>query len=305
MNNKAGILFRKIGIRILYKTASIWPDRTYLKLLFYLKMGKKLNLDNPQTFNEKLQWLKLNNKNPDYTRMVDKVAVKDYVAEKIGKEYLIPTLGVWNNVEDIDFDNLPNQFVLKCSHDSGGVVICKDKNKLDVEKVKRQLNKSLKTDYYMRYREWPYKNVPRKILAEKFMVDGNGEDDLKDYKLMCFDGKVNCSFVCSNRNNGKGLKITFFDSEWNKLPFERHYPSDTEDIKMPKSYKEMVRLAEILSEKIPFVRTDFYEIDGHLYFGELTFFPGTGMEEFTPEHWDETLGELIILPSQMNQTKSF
>lgn len=296
MNNKLGMWFRKIGIRILYKTAFMWPDKTYLKLLFYLKMGKRLNLDNPQTFSEKLQWLKLNNKNPDYTRMVDKVAAKDYVAEKIGKEYLIPTLGVWDNVDDIDFNSLPQQFVLKCSHDSGGVVICKDKSKLDVKKVKKQLNKSLNTDYYMRYREWPYKNVPRRILAEKFMANGDVNDDLKDYKFMCFDGKAHCSFVCSDRNNGKGLKITFFDREWNRLPFERHYPSDTEDIKMPTSYKEMMRLAEVLSEKIPFVRTDFYEIEGHLYFGELTFFPGTGMEEFTPEQWDKTLGELIVLP---------
>ena len=272
-------------------------DKTYLKLVYRGHFGKKLNLDNPITFNEKLQWLKLYNRKPEYTIMVDKVKAKEYVANIIGEEHIIPTLGVWDDPDDIDFDKLPDQFVLKCNHNSGiGLCICKDKSKLDIEKVKEGLRKGLKEDFYLMGREWPYKNVPRKILAEKYMVDDSGPD-LKDYKMMCFNGKVMCTYVCMNRFEEGGLKINFYDRNWKRLPFERSQkPASINDVNIPTGYSKMLELAERLSKNIPFLRTDFYEIGGELFFGEITFYPVSGLEEFSPEKWDENLGKLIVLP---------
>lgn len=287
---------RVLGVIGLQKISFLVPDKPYLQMMYWLNIGKKLNLKHPVTFNEKLQWLKLYNRKPEYTIMVDKVKAKEYVAKIIGEEHIIPTLGVWDDPDDIDFDALPDKFVLKCNHNSGtGMYICKDKRKLDVPKVKAELRKGLKENYFLHWREWPYKNVPRKILAEKFMEDGESTD-LKDYKLMCFNGNVFCTFVCSDRFSQDGLHITFFDKEWKRLPFVRHYPASKSLIPKPKAYSEMVALTEKLSKNIPFVRTDFYEINGQLYFGELTFFPGSGLEEFSPEEWDEKLGNLIVLP---------
>lgn len=416
-------------------------DRQFIKYWFKNKMGCYPDLDNPKTFNEKLQWLKLNYRKPILTTLVDKYAVKKYVADKIGKEYIIPTLGVWNSFAEIDFDSLPNQFVLKCTHDSGGLVICKDKSMLDKEAAKVKIERSLATDFYKQGREWPYKNVPRRIIAEQYMeevsktdttdlidykffcfngvptfcqvirdrstketidfydmewnhqefyglnpvarnglksvarpvhldkmieiatklsngmpmsridlyvindreyfgeitlfpgcgigiftpeewnlkignlidiqgVNGGGyrciinaDDiqiipavgDLRDYKFMCFNGKVKNTFVCSDRASNC-LHVTFFDRQWNKMPFERHYPAATYHIPKPHNYDLMVILAEKLSFGFPFVRVDFYEVNGAVFFGELTFFPGCGAEEFNPEEWDTTLGNEIELP---------
>ena len=279
------------------------PDDVYLKIKYRGVFGKKLNLKEPQTFNEKLQWLKLYDRRPEYTTMVDKYAVKKYVADRIGEEYIIPTLGVWDHFDDIDFSALPNQFVLKCTHDSGGLVICKDKNKLDIKAAKKKIESCLKKNFYYMGREWPYKNVKPRIIAEKYMVDESDyklEDSeinagLSDYKMMCFNGKVRCSFVCSERFT-KGLKVTFYDNDWNILPFERHYPKSDKPVAKPKTFDNMVQLAEKLSKDIPFVRSDFYEIDGKLYFGELTFYPGSGFEDFTPDSVDYEIGQLIKLP---------
>lgn len=271
-------------------------DEEYLKRKYKSIMHKELDLDNPKVFNEKLQWLKINDHNPNYTMMVDKYKVRDYIKKELGEEYLIPLIGVWDNPDDIDFDSLPNQFVLKCNHNSGlGMCICKDKSKLDIEKVKKELRKGLKQDYYLTGREWPYKNVPRKIVAEKYMID-NMHGELMDYKFMCFNGKVECSFVCSDRFDDDGLKITFFDRNRNVLPFERHYPKSNKPIEKPFNYDKMIEFSEKLSQKMSFSRIDFYEIDKRLYFGEITFFPGSGFEEFTPESADEELGKLIKLP---------
>lgn len=285
-------------LRFSYLTAmglTHWmSDERFLKKEYYLAMGKTLNLNTPKTFNEKLQWLKLYNREPQYTMMVDKYAVKQYVANKIGSQYIIPTLGVWNHFDEIDFDELPNQFVLKCTHDSGGIVICKDKLKLDKRAAKQKLEYYLKRKYYYVHREWPYKNVKPRIIAEKYMSNDNGED-LNDYKLMCFNGQVKATFVCSDRFSEDGLKVTFYDTNWKRMPFERHYPASKTDIARPKTYDEMLILAEKLAFQIPFVRVDFYEVYGRVYFGELTFFPGSGYEEFTPEEWDKKLGDWINL----------
>lgn len=265
-------------------------DEKFLKYQFKARIGKRLDLNNPQTFNEKLQWLKLNDRKSEYTVMVDKYLVRRYVADKIGEEYLIPLLGVWDSPRDIDFDALPDKFVLKCNHNSGtGMCICKDKSKLDIARVEEDLQKGLEQDYYLTGREWPYKNVPRRIVCEQYMEDEQTKE-LRDYKVMCFNGHAKCSFVCSDRNTEKGLHVTFFDRDWKVMPFERHYPSEKLGLEKPHNYEKMLELAEILSKDIPFVRVDFYEINGKIYFGELTFFPGSGFEEFTPAEWDYKLG---------------
>ena len=276
-----------------YLNHRILPDKLYLSLLYKTKFGKKIDWQNPKTFNEKLQWLKLYDRRPEYTTYVDKYKVREYVAKTIGEKYLIPLLGVWDSPDDINFDKLPNQFVLKCNHDSGGLCICKDKSIFDIEGAKAILSKSLNFDYYLKFREWTYKDVPRKIIAEKYMVDVSESLSLRDYKFMCFDGKVKCCFVCSDRNTNNGLHVTFFDINWNVLPFERHYPSRKDGLQKPKSYNEMIMLSEKLSKDIPFVRVDFYEINGKVYFGELTFYPGSGFEEFTPYSADEWLGSFL------------
>lgn len=269
-------------------------DEEYLKKIYKVRMGKDLNLESPKTFNEKLQWLKLHDRKPEYTTMVDKYEVKKYVADNIGEEYIIPTLGVWDNVEDIEFDKLPNQFVLKCTHDSGSIVICKDKSKLDFEAVKKKLKKGLDRNLFWYGREWPYKDVKPRIIAEPYMEDGKAHE-LIDYKFMCFNGVVKCSFTCSERFTESGLKVTFFDKDWNVMPFERHYPASKNPPKKPINYDKMIQFSEKLSKGILFVRVDFYEINGQLFFGELTFYPGSGFEEFTPEEWDYKLGDFLKL----------
>lgn len=272
------------------------PDSVYLKLMYKMMTGKKLNLKNPQTFNEKLQWLKLHDRKPIYTTMVDKYLVKKYIAEIIGEEYVIPTLGVWDKFDDIPFSELPEQFVLKTTNDSGSVSICKDKSVFNRAEARRIIEYGLSRNYFYNGREWPYKNVSPRIIAEKYISDGTGEA-LKDYKFMCFDGKVRATFVCTGRRTKEGLHVTFYDREWNRLPFERYYPASKTDIDKPQKYEEMVALAEKLSKGIPFVRVDFYEVCKKIYFGELTFYPGGGHEIFTPEEWDYKLGAYITLPS--------
>lgn len=266
------ILFTKpniIGIILLSKFSFLIPDKPYLQLMYWLNMGKKLDLKNPKTFNEKLQWLKLYNHNPAYTVMVDKVKAKEYVAKLIGEEHIIPTLGVWDDPDDIDFDALPNQFVLKCNHNSGtGMCICRDKSKLDIEKVKAELRKGLKENYFMRWREWPYKNVPRKILAEKFMVDTeqNKEtitkgklEELNDYKIFCFNGEPKVLFVASDRANK--VCFDYYDMDLKHLDLKQGGDNYHGEVKLPKHFEEMKELAAKISQGIPHVRTDFYEIN--------------------------------------------
>ncbi|HDR7272781.1 TPA: glycosyl transferase [Bacillus paranthracis] len=270
------------------------PDAKYLQLKYRLIMGRKLDLKNPKTFNEKLQWLKLNDRRPEYTMLVDKYEVRQHIKETIGEEYLIPLIGVYNNFDEIDFDVLPNEFVLKPNHTSGDVFICRDKSKINYRELKSEVDKWLQRDYYWLHREWPYKNVQPKIVCEKYMVDESGID-LKDYKFMCFNGEVRCSFVGLNRQSETGLNIDFYDLDWELMPFERHYPNSGIKLEKPKNYEKMIRLAELLSSELPFVRVDFYEINGKMYFGELTFYPGSGFEGFTPESYDELLGSWINL----------
>jgi len=268
-------------------------DETYLKIAYWCKMGKKLDLKNPMTYNEKLQWLKLNDRNPDYIKLVDKYEVKKIIKKTIGEEYLIPLLGIWDNVDDINFDKLPNQFVLKCTHDSGGIVICRDKNKLDIKKTKKSLKKSFKHNYFWGQREWIYKNIKPRIIAEKYMVD-ESRRELKDYKFFCFNGEVKAMFVATDR--GIDTRFDFFDLDFNHLPFMQHYPNANKSINKPKGFEEMVELAKALSKGIPHVRVDFYDINGKVYFGEMTFFHFSGWEKFEPSKYDEIFGSWLKIP---------
>lgn len=273
------------------------PDKAYLKLIYRCNFGKRLDLKNPVTYNEKLQWLKLYDRRPEYTMLVDKYEVKQYVKNVIGEQYLIPTLGVWNRFEDIDFDSLPNEFVLKCTHDSGGLVICTDKSKFDYSAAAQKIQRCLKTNYYNHGREYPYKNVKPRIIAEQYMVDESGYE-LKDYKFFCFDGVARIMFIATDRQvPGEETKFDFYDMDFKHLPFTNGHPNSLHEIKRPKAFSEMRYLAEKLSRGLPQARIDFYDINGSVYFGEITLFHWSGMMPFKPDEWDKILGSYIKLPS--------
>ena len=287
----------KIFIPLGYKGKLNWmDDKMYLKLFYRGAMGKKLNLKNPKTFNEKIQWLKLYDRNPEYSKMVDKYEAKIYVAEKIGEEYIIPTFGVWDNFDDIDFDALPNQFVLKCTHDCGGLVICKDKSKLDINEAREKINNCLKKEYFWGSREWPYLAVKPRIIAEAYMEDEK-TGELRDYKFFSFDGEAKVMFVASERQEeGTETKFDFFDMDYNHLPFTNGHPNADIKPEKPATFEKMAELAGKLSEGIPQVRVDFYEVNGKIYFGELTFSHWGGIVPFDPEEWDSIMGGYINLP---------
>lgn len=290
-------MYTRIFDALNYRKMLNWlPDKVFLEVAFRARFGRKLNLNNPETFNEKLQWLKLYNRKPEYTKMVDKYLVRDYVKEKIGEEYLIPLLGVWDDPEKIDFDELPMQFVLKCNHNSGlGMCICKDKNSLDINKVKEELKKGINQNYYLTSREWPYKDVPRRIIAEKYMVDESGYE-LKDYKFYCFDGKVKLVMINSDRMSSEKTKANYFDENYQPLDFVWGYENAEIPPQKPEKFEEMKYLAEKLSEGISHVRIDFYQTPSGIYFGEITFFDGSGFDAIEPIEWDYKIGSWIKLP---------
>lgn len=265
------------------------PDEKYITIKYKLEMNQKLNLKEPKTFNEKLQWLKLYDRKPEYTKMVDKYEAKKYVADIIGEEYIIPTLGVWDKFEDIDFTKLPNQFVLKPTHASGNVFICKNKDEIDYKKLKKTVQKWLKRNYYLVHREWPYKNVKPRIIAEEYMEDQIGE--LIDYKVYAFNGQCDYVMVCFDRIKGE-TKFIYYDRNWNiKKEFSKDgiKYGDTIKIEKPKNLDKMFEFAEILSKNIPFIRVDFYESNGNLYFGELTFYPSAGFDNTRTKDCQEYL----------------
>ena len=278
-------------------TRFINDDEKYLRFLYWLEFGKYLNLNHPQTFQEKLQWLKLYNRQPEYTMMVDKYAVKKYVASVIGEEYIIPTLGVWDSFEEIDFSTLPGKFVLKCTHDSGRVVICKDKSKFDYNLARRRINKAMRTNYYLRSREWPYKDVKRRIIAEKFMEEAvRPTTTLADYKFFCFNGEPKYCQVIQDRDTKE--TIDFFDMEWNHQKFVGLNPAAGPAAlcpQKPSNFSDMKRIAQDLSRDIPFSRIDLYEINDKTYFGEITLYPASGMSVFNPDEYGEILGKMIRL----------
>ncbi len=272
------------------------PDRLYLEWRFRLEMGIPLNLDDPKSYSDKLQWLKLYNRRPEYTRMVDKYEVKQYVSDLIGEEYVIPTLGVWDSPEDIDFDSLPDRFVLKTTHGGGGtgVVICKDKSVFDRRSAIRKLKASLRKDTYTLYKEWPYKDVKKRVIAEQYIEDENGE--LNDYKFSCFDGTADCVMLCLDRFSGD-TKFYFFDNEWNLMRLNKRGKAAPEGFTLPKPEKmdEMFKMASRLSEGLPFARVDLYNVKGRIYFGEITFYPASGFDRNLLPEAEKYFGDKIKL----------
>lgn len=290
-------IFRRYGLFVLEKMAPLLPipDKLYLYLKYYFRMGKILNLNHPKTFNEKLQWLKLYGRRPIDTILSDKYAVKEYIAKTIGKQYVIPLLGVWDKFEDIEFDKLPSQFVLKCTHDSGGIVICKEKSKLDIGEARAKIIKGLSHNFYVFSREKAYKDIPRRIIAEEYREDSN-EGELKDYKFFCFNGEV--KFFKIDFGRFTEHHANYYSPEGELLPFGELVcmPQPEHEIVIPSNLAEMVKLANKLSEGFPFLRVDLYNISGQILFGEFTFSPAGGMGPFEPSKWDDTLGSWIKLP---------
>ena len=283
-------------MKLFRKLSRLIPDRIYLQIVYFRHFKKFIDFDNPKTFNEKIQWLKLNYRNEEYTKLVDKYRVKQYITKLIGEEYVIPTLGVWNSVDDIDFKSLPEKFVLKCNNDSGGIVICKNKKDFDEAKAKSFLKERLKNNGYWYGREWPYKNVKPCIIAEKYMEDSISKD-IKDYKFFCFNGSM--EFFDIDIDRFIEHRANYYDRNGNFLPFGKTYcpPDYTKKIEMPKNLDKMIELAETISHNTVLSRIDFYEIDGQVYFGEITFYPGSGFSPFTDEKWDYKLGDMIDLPN--------
>ena len=273
----------------------------WLKVYYHLKFARRLDLEHPVTFQEKTQWLKLHDTDPLYTTLVDKYEVRKYVAEKIGEKHLIPLLGVYDRFEDIDFDKLPEQFVLKTTHDSGSAVICKDKKALDINKARKKLSRSLKRNYFYKGREYPYKNVVPRIVAEKFMTDESCHgEQLPDYKFFCFNGKPEMLFVAEGRFSKEGTRFTFFDMDFNEIPIHAkgHEGEGNHDkATKPQCFEMMKELVNKLCFDIPFVRIDVYTINNEIYFGEYTFFHDGGVVEFAPDEWNYKLGEMIKLPT--------
>ena len=273
----------------------ILPDKPYLSLKYRVVFKKKLNWDNPKTFNEKLQWLKLYGPGREYTPYVDKLAVKKIVADLIGEEYIIPALGVWDRAEDIDFEQLPNQFVLKCNHDSGGVLVCRDKAGLDCKAARDKMQESLDNNYYLMGREMPYKFIRRKIFAEQYMHD-DATEDIRDYKFFCFDGEPKAMFIASDR--AKDVKFDFFDNDFNHLALRQGYDNASAEPARPENFELMKTLTSRLAAGFPHVRVDFYEVNGRVYFGEMTFFHFSGFMPFEPSPWDDIFGSWLTLPSK-------
>lgn len=290
----------RLSIKIRHNVYDSMDDLEYLRMIYKVKLKRELHIESPKTFDEKLQWLKLYYRKSSFTTMVDKYSVKKYVADKIGKEYIIPTLAIWNNWADIDFSLLPNQFVLKCTHDSGGVIICKDKNSFDKDDARKKIESSLRRNFYYPGREWPYKNVQPRIIAEPYMKEADSSE-LHDYKFYCFNGIPMYCQVISNRTTNE--TIDFFNMEWEHQEFTGLAlpvkPFSASPIPIPVCFDEMKRLATVLSQGIPFLRVDFYEVNEKVYFGELTFYPASGFGSFTPNQYNTVLGDLLVLPTDM------
>ena len=286
---------------LMYNLSKCIPDKVYLQLMYYKHFHKFIDFKNPKTFNEKINWLKLYNRKPEYTQMVDKYAVREYVADKLGKEYLVPLLGVWKDPHEINFDKLPNQFVLKWNHDSGSVVVCKDKTTLNIAKTVAMLASKKRRNGYWYGREWPYKNVRPLIIAEQYMEDVK-TSELRDYKFFCFDGVAKAMFIATERQKkNEEVKFDFYDMDFKYLNIRQGHPNADVSPSKPDTFEEMRRLAEKISTGIPHLRVDFYEVNGKVYFGELTFFHFSGMVPFNPEKWDDTFGNWVKLPDKFRR----
>ncbi len=282
--------------KIMQRISETYADRLAIKEMWKSNMDYDLNLDNPQTFNEKLQWLKLYDRNPQYTILADKYKIKEWIETNIGKQYVIPLLGVYHHFDEINFDKLPNQFVLKCNHDCGSVIICKDKNTFDKASAKVKLEEHLKMDFFIPYREWCYKNIPRRIICEKYMQNET-DSELTDYKFFCFNGVPRFLYVSYNLSNWNEAFINYMNLDWTPAPFHRPDFQEFKEIPpKPSKFEEMIELSKQIAKEFTFVRVDLFQIDNQIYVSELTFYPGAGIDKFIPEGWDRKIGDLLQLP---------
>lgn len=267
------------------------PDYLFVTIQYMHRLHKIPNLRNPKDFNEKMCYFKLHNTEQRYSILCDKYAVREYVEAKIGKEYLIPMLGCWDSVDDIPWDSLPSSFVLKPTHDSGSVIICNDKDSLDIEAVKHRLSCALQTNYYYVDRERPYKSLKPKVLAEVLL-----DEDIVDYKFYVFGGVPEYLYVGQGLVSDHSLRISFYDMDGKLAPFKRmDYPGLDDNFIMPDNFEEMKELASILSDNLPFVRVDLYSVAGRVYFSEITLTPAGGHMPFSPRKYDRILGDMIHL----------
>ena len=280
---------------VLWKLSPILPDALYVRLQAKIWKAGGGNLTNPQSFNDKLNWMKVYYHNPRYTVLVDKYQVKKEVEKLIGKEYVVENYGVWDSFDDIPFDQLPDSFVLKCTHNSGQAIICRDKSKLDKAAARDHMTKELSTDYYMRFREWPYKDVPRRILADKLLDDHTGTE-LRDYKFWCFDGVPKYVYFTVK---GDYIYENFYDMDFNPVDINHGFPRREPEFEKPECFEKMKELARKLSQGIPFVRIDFFYVDSKIYFAEYTFYDWGGTKAFKTPEMDMMLGRLINLPAKM------
>ncbi len=288
------ILHYLLGKRI----SRVLSDKAFIKLYYYASFGRFPDIEHPKTYNEKLQWLKLYDRRHEYMLMVDKLEAKKYAASVIGEQYVIPTLGVWDDFDEIDFSKLPERFVLKCTHDSGGIVICSDRSVFDKDAARDKINASLKTNYYWHGREWPYKNLKPRIIAEEYVED-EATGELRDYKFFSFDGDTKVMFIATDRfTEGVEMKFNYFDMDFNHLPFSNTHPQADIPPAKPERFDEMKALADKLSKGVPQMRADFYEVNGKVLFGEMTLFHSSGFQPFHPEEWDRIFGDWIVLPEK-------
>lgn len=286
-------IFKSLYILATYVCAII-PDGIYLRILYRVRMGEKLNLNNPVTFNEKMQWLKIYQKKNDHSYMTDKARVRDYIEKKIGKEYLIDTVGIYDSYEDIKFEDLPDEFVVKCTHDSGSVILCNSKE--DLIRNKNKLKKALKRKYYLAGREYSYKGITPRLIIEKKLTN-DPDKGLRDYKFYCFNGEPTYLYISEGLLKHSTARISFYNIDYSLADFCRSdYPRLDYLPEKPVNYEKMLDICKILSEGNPFVRVDLYEVDGKIYFSELTFSPCGGYMPFEPKEYDRILGEKLILP---------
>ena len=269
-------------------------DRAFLCFKYKFLFKRRLNLENPRRFTEKIQWLKLYDRSPSYTKMVDKYEVKKFISEKVGDQFNIPNFGVWDSFDEVDFDSLPQKFVLKTTHDSGGVLICSDKSSFDFKTAKEFFSKRLRSNFFFANREWPYKNVKPRIIAEQYIECES--NDLMDYKIYCFNGKPKYLLVAFDRWTPHGPSFEYFDIDFNRLPFSTDGKASSKVISSPKFLSDMLTISEKLSEGIPHLRVDFYENNDSLYVGELTFYDNAGFSLYNPDEWDFIIGDYLDIP---------
>jgi hypothetical protein len=293
------LLIKRQKMRKLRSNSSKYSDEIFLKKAFKILCGYKLNLDNPLTYNEKIQWLKLNDHKPIYHTLADKFLVRQYVKDKIGEHHLIPLIATWDNPEDVDFSTLPNSFVIKCNHNSGrGMILCKDKNELDIKKTYQEIKDGFEEDYFLLGREWAYKDIRKKIICEEYIKEPNG-DEINDYKFFCCNGKFKFLLVCSNRHSN--LSNDWYDEKLNHLPCINGPKNNKNGIRLPNNISEMIKIAETLSQGLVHVRVDLYSVDNSILFGEMTFYESSGFASFKPKKFDYLFGSFINLPKKKDE----